>query len=439
MQVLFEIAIILLLLAGNGVLAMAEMSLVSARKARLSSMAESGNRGAARALEMAKTPNQFLSTVQIGITMVGIFAGAFGGSTIAKYLAAQLIHLDVPVNVAETGALILVVFVITYLSLIIGELVPKRLALSAPERYASALSGTLSGIAVVANPAVKMLGWSTDLVLKLLGGKQESQAQVTDEEIRMLMQEGRSSGVFHRSEPQIVQRVLSLDDLTVKAIMTPRPRVIFINQEDSHDQVWPKITGSRHSHFPVYHENRDNVVGIVSIKAIYANLAAGAPVRMCDLMIPPYFVPATQSVIELLDGFRSSGRHFAIVADEFGTTAGVVTLVDVLESIVGNVPSVEDKARPMIRSHDPGSWLIDGTVPVSEIESAITGLVFPAAEERGYQTLAGFILEELGHIPKEGEKFEALGFQFDVIDMDRQRIDKVVAQRAKPAEAPKQS
>lgn len=429
MQVLFEFSIILLLLAGNGLLAMAEMSLVSSRKARLSAMAEKGNQGAARALAMAETPNQFLSTVQIGITMVGIFAGAFGGSTIAKFLATQLMGIGLAPGVSETVALVLVVVVITYLSLIIGELVPKRLALSAPERYASALSGTLRGIAAIAKPAVAVLGRSTDLVLRALGAKQDQEARVTDEEVRLLMQEGRTAGVFHHSEPQIVQRVLSLDDLQVKAIMTPRPRIVFLNHDDSHEQIWPKIAGSRHSHFPVYQGNRDNVVGVVSVKSVYANLAAGAPVRMKDLMVSPYFVPSMQTVMEVLDGFRQSGRHFAIVADEFGTTVGVLTLVDVLEAIVGEVPSAEERSRPLIRSHDAGTWLIDGTAPIGDIERSVSGLTFPPMEDRNYQTLAGFMIQELGNIPREGEGFSSLGFKFDVIDMDRQRIDKVMVQK----------
>jgi putative hemolysin len=433
MQVLIEIVIILLLLAGNGVLAMAEMSLVSARKARLAAMAEEGNQGAARALTMAESPNQFLSTVQIGITLVGIFAGAFGGSTLAEVFAAQLVHAGLSPTLAESVALATVVLAITYLSLIIGELVPKRLALAAPERYASALSGVLRVIATLATPAVKILGKSTDLALKFLGVKQESTSQVSEEEVRQLMLEGRTAGVFHHSEPQIVQRVLELDDLPVKAIMTPRPRVIFFNQDEAHEHVWPKIAGSRHSHFPVYQGNRDNIVGVVSVKAIYANLAAGAPVCIRDLMLPPQFVPASQSVMELLDGFRSSGRHFAIVADEFGTTVGVVTLVDVLEAIVGQVPSIEERARPLIRSHDNGSWLVDGTAAIGEIESAIPGLKFAEPDERTYQTLAGFILQQLGHIPQEGEVITTDGYRFEIIDMDRQRIDKVMVRKVDPA------
>jgi putative hemolysin len=409
------------------------MSLVSARKARLKTLADDGSAAASRALALAESPNQFLSTVQIGITLVGILAGAFGGATLAQWLGQRFSAFGVPAPYAESVGLALVVVGITYLSLIVGELVPKRLALSAPERWACLLAGPMGWLSAVARPVVKVLGWSTDLVLRLLGTQRGTESAVTDEEVGVLMQEGFSAGVFHKAEPKMVERVLELDDLLVREIMTPRPKVVFIARDDPHEQVWHKIVASRHSYFPVYHGNRDQVVGTVSVKAIYANLAAGTPVRLADLMTEPLFVPATQTVVQLLESFRQSGKHFAVVADEYGSVVGVATLVDVLEAIVGEVPSQEERSQAEIRTREDGTWLVDATVSIEAVEEKLPGLKFAPYEERDYQTLAGFVMEHLGHVPSEGEIFTAHGWSFEIIDMDRPRIDKVLLRPVRSA------
>ena len=432
-QVFIEIFIIFLLLLTNGVLAMAEMSLVSARKGRLQSLAANGDKSAGTALSLAESPNQFLSTVQIGITLVGILAGAFGGATLAKWLSAQFVALGLAMPYAESAGLVTVVLGITYLSLIVGELVPKRLALAAPEKFACLLARPMRGLSIIARPGVKVLSWSTDLILRLLGAQRETASQVTNEEVSILMQEGQLAGVFHQAEPLMVARVLSLDQLLVKEIMQPRPKVVFIGRDDPHELIWHKIVASRYSQYPVYHRNRDNVVGVIAVKSIYANLAAGTPVHLGDLMTQPLFVPAVQSVTELLESFRQSGKHFAVVADEFGSIVGVVTLVDVLESIVGDVQSQEQRAQPEIRSRDDGTWLVDGAADIETVTEKLATLRFPRGEDRSYQTLAGFILEELGHIPTEGETFTALGWHFEIIDMDLPRIDKVLLRSTPPS------
>lgn len=430
-QVVVEVLLILVLLLANGVLAMAEMSLVSSRKARLQSLAEGGSKGARAALELSESPNQFLSTVQIGITLVGILAGAFGGATVAKWLAGQLAGLGLTSTAAENVGLGLVVVAIAYLSLIVGELVPKRIALSAPERFASLLAGPMRMLAIVARPAVKVLGWSTDLVLSVLGAKRDHDSQVTGEEVRLLMQEGRSAGVFHQAEPRMVERVLELDELLVREIMTPRPKVLFLDVDKPHEQIWHKITSSGHSYFPVFQGTHDQVVGVVAVKAFYANLAAGVPVTTRDLMTEALFVPETQSVVRLLESFRQSRKHFAVAADEFGGVVGVVTLVDVLEAIVGDVPTQGGKARPGVLARPDGSWLVDGSLSTDDLEAAVEGLRFPSDAERDYHTVAGFVLEHLGHVPEEGETFQALGWTFEIIDMDRPRIDKILLTKGK--------
>jgi putative hemolysin len=433
-QISLEIIIIFILLLGNGILAMAEMSLVSSRKARLKALADAGSRPAAAALALTAAPNQFLSTVQIGITLVGILAGAFGGARIAEWIASRFIDAGLTTTYAQNISLAIVVLTITYFSLVIGELVPKRLALSAPERFACFLAIPMRALAVVARPAVKVLSVSTDLALRLLGVRPESATPVSADEVRVLMQEGQQAGVFHQAEPEMVQRVLELDEVLVKEIMTPRPKVIFVHRDEPHDRVWHKIVANGHSQYPVYETNRDEVIGVVSVKSIYANLAASAPVQLADLMIKPLFVPTTQTAVRLLETFRQSRMHFAVAVDEFGSVAGVVTLVDVLEAIVGDVPSQEERMRPEIRPRPDGTWLIDGGIDVESVEDTLAGLRFPPYDDRGYQTLAGFVMDHLGRVPAEGDIFEALGWHYEIIDMDGPRIDKILAQPIPPGD-----
>lgn len=428
-QIALEILIILLLLLANGVFAMTEMAMVSARKTQLKQRAAEGDTGAVAALALVESPNRMLSTVQVGITLVGVLAGAFGGATLARAIAAALAEMPVLAPYAPALGIAAVVVGITYLSLILGELVPKRIALGAPERIASRMARPMNFIATIASPVVRFLGWSTDLVLALLGVKPQPAPRVSEEEIKMLMLEGTSSGDFHSAEPEMVEAVLALDRLSVREIMTPRPKIIFLNKDDPHEAVWHKIVVSSHSSFPVYQGNRDHVVGLVTVKAIYANLAANAQVRLAELMMPPLFVPETQPVVQLLETFRSARRHIALVADEFGSVVGLVTLVDVLEAIVGDFPTAEERLKPEVRRRDDGTWLIDGLIEVEEVATQIPDLVFPPEGERDYATLAGFVLTQLGRVPQEGETCVHGGFTFEVLDMDRQRVDKLLVSR----------
>jgi putative hemolysin len=425
-QILIEAGIIIILVLGNGLLAMAEMSLVSSRKPKLKALAAQGHTSAAKALLLVEAPNQFLSMVQIGITLVGILAGAFGGITIAEWLTLRFREFGLSLPYAESAGVAVVVVAITFLSLIFGELVPKRLALSAPERFACLVAGPMRRFSALARPAVQLLGWFTDMVLRALGVKPEASAQVTAEEVGVLMQEGQMAGIFHPAEPRMVERVLQLDELLVKEIMTPRPKVVFVNRDENHGQAWPKMVASGHSSFPVYQGNRDHIVGVLSVKALYASLASGAPVVISGLMREPLFAPATQSVAQLLESFRESQNHFAIVADEFGGIVGVATLVDVLEAIVGDVPSPENRGEAAIRRREDGTWLVDASIEIERMEESLPGLRFENGSDRGYETLAGYLLKRLSRIPEEGETLTALGWRFEIIDMDGPRIDKVL-------------
>jgi putative hemolysin len=321
---------------------------------------------------------------------------------------------------------------ITYFSLVLGELVPKRFGLSNPEGIAMRLARPMNWLSRFAAPVVYCLSVSTEALLRLLGFKPEKETTVSEEEVRVMMQEGLRAGAFNKVESQIVDSALELDQLSVREIMTPRPKVIWLNQEDAHDQIWHKIVVSNHSHFPVYEGSRDQTVGVVSVKAIYANLAAGAPVNLKDLMIAPLVVPESQAVLQLVDTFKQSGKHIALVTDEFGSIVGLVTLNDVMEALVGEFPSQGERAKPEAKKRDDGSWLIDAMIDLKSVEDALPGFQFSLVAQGEYQTLAGFVVKSLGHVPKEGETFEAQGYVFEVLDMDRHRVDKVLVMPVKP-------
>ena len=425
-SIIAEIACILLLLLANGMFAMTEIAVVSARKGRLRRLAEQGEDRARVALELVQSPNRFLSTVQIGITLVGILAGAFGGATIAKKIREALLPVPLLAPYGQAIGLATVVIVITYFSLVLGELVPKRIGLNNPERVAIAMAGLMHKISVLTGPLVTFLSASTEALLRVLGFKPVKEPAVTEEEVRVLVREGLRSGVFQKAETEMVESVLMLDTLTVRDIMTPRAKIVFLNRDDPHETVWHKIVVSSHSNFPVYHANRDNVVGIISIKSIYANLAAGTAARIADLMTKPLVVPATQTVIQLLETFKQSGKHIALVTDEFGGIVGLVTFNDVMEAIVGDFPSLEERLKPVAKRRDDGSWLIDAMIEIPQLEKALPGLTFGDEESKDYQTLAGFVVKYLGRVPKEGETFESQGYIFEILDMDRHRVDKVL-------------
>jgi putative hemolysin len=422
-----EFLILFLLLAANGLFAMAELAIVSARKGKLKRLAEEGDRGASIALELAEDPTRFLSTVQLGITLVGVIAGVYGGDTLAQRLEAWMHTVPWLAAQAHWLALAVVVLCITFLSLVIGELVPKRLALREPEGIARVLARGMRGLATVLGPLVSLLAGATDWILRLFGIAAYSEPRVTDEEVVDLMQEGREAGVFDETEQEMVESVLSLDSLMVREIMTPRPKIVFLGRDEPSDQVWHKIVVSGHSIFPVYEGNRDNVVGIVSIKSLYANIAAGTAARVRDLMIRPLVVPETQTVRQLLEALRRTRFHVALVADEFGGITGLVTMSDVAEAVLGDIPSLDQRLQPEAKRREDGSWLIDGLFDVGDLAAKMESLELPEEAGRDYQTVAGFVVSQLAHVPAEGEIFEWRGWRFEIIDMDRHRVDKVLA------------
>jgi len=421
-----EIIIIVLLLAANGVFAMTEIAVVSARKTRLRRLAATGDLRAKAALELAESPNRFLATVQIGITLVGVLAGAFGGATLAEEIAKALQGFPHLARYGEAIGIGTVVLGITFCSLILGELVPKRIGLNNPERIARLMAGPMSRLAWLASPLVRLLSVSTELVLRVIRLKKPVDPPVTEEEVKVMIQEGVQAGVFDRREPEMVEGVLALDRLPVRDIMTPRAKIIWINKADPHEAIWHKIVVSGHSHFPVYEHSRDEVVGVISLKAIYANLAAGIPAKVGDLLMPPTFVSGSQTVAGLLEMFKRTGRHFALVTDDAGRIIGLVTLIDVMEAIVGEFPSPAERLKPEARKLADGSWLMDGFMPVENLSPMLAALRFKSAERRDYATLGEFVALRLGQTLKEGGTFDEQGFRFEALDMDGARVDKVL-------------
>jgi putative hemolysin len=424
--VVTEIGIIMLLLAANGVFAMTEIALVSARKSRLRQLALAGDHRARTALELAAAPNRFLATVQVGITLVGVLAGAFGGATLAEEIATRLQTVPALAAYGEAIGIGVVVLGITFCSLILGELVPKRIGLNNPEGIARLMAGPMSRLAWVASPLVRLLSASTELVLRVIRLKKPSDPTVTEEEVKMMIQEGVQAGVFDRREPEMVEGVLALDRVPVRDIMTPRAKIIWINRDDPHEAMWHKIVVSGHSHFPVYERSRDHVAGVISLKAIYANLAAGIPVKVTDLIAPPLFVAGGQTVASVLELFKRTGRHVALVTDEAGGLIGLVTVIDVMEAIVGEFPAPAERLRPEARQRADGSWLVDGFMPLETLAPMIPALRFPPAENRDYATLGDYVTARLGRTPREGETFDELGFRFEALDLDGTRVDKVL-------------
>jgi putative hemolysin len=397
-----------------------------ARKARLRRLADPLLSKAKAAVHLAESPNRFLATVQVGITLVGTLAGAFGGATLAEELVGPLSRIHFLADYAEKIAFGIVVAAITYFSLVLGELVPKRFGLSNPEGIAMFMARPMNFLSRAASPLVTFLTASTEGLLRLLRFKPEPQTVVSEEEVRVLMQEGLRAGSFNKVETHIVHSALELDQLTVRDLMTPRAKIIWLNVDDPHDAVWHKIVVSAHSHFPVFEGNRDCVVGFVSVKSIYAHLAQNVPVKLRDLVTPPLIVPAVQTAVRLLETFKEHRRHIALVTDEFGTTVGLVTLHDIMEAVLGDLPTPDERSRPSAKKREDGSWLIDGMIPIEEVDRALPGFRLTAAASQDYQTLAGFVVKQLNHIPKEGETFEAQGYTFEVLDMDRHRVDKVL-------------
>ncbi|HEX6059690.1 MAG TPA: hemolysin family protein [Gemmatimonadaceae bacterium] len=430
MRIAFEVLAILLLLVANGVFAMSEIAVVTSRRARLERRAAEGDHRAAAAAELKAEPTDFLSAVQIGITLVGILAGAFGGARLSGHLAGPLARIGWLAPWADTVAFVLVVGIITYCSLVIGELVPKRIALSNPEGIAARIARPMQRLARVARPLVALLSASTSGLARLLGVRRDDEPDVTEEDIRSLIAHGARAGVVQATEEDILERVFFLGDRQVRAVMTPRPDVVWIESTMSAARIRESLERSHHSRFLVCEGSIDEVRGVVRATDVLSQCLAGGPLDLSALLRQPHFVPATMPVLQLLERFRGSDVHLAVAIDQYGSVQGVVTLNDILADLVADIPGTVSRRESDVVRRDDGSWLIDGTVPLEDVEEALGGQVLPAGRSRDGWTLGGLVFDGLGRVPRIGDVVELGGFRFEVVDMDGRRVDRVLVRPA---------
>jgi putative hemolysin len=421
-----EIALVLLLILLNAFFAMSELAIVSARRARLQQRADRGSLGASVALALSDNPTRFLSTVQIGITLAGILAGAVSGATIAENLAISLGRYGLSPAAAEPVALGIVVMILTFLSLVVGELVPKRIALAHADAIAARVAPIINLIARSAHPAVSVLQWATEGTARLFGVGSDSRAAVTDEEINSLVAEGTQQGIIHPTERAMVEEVLRLADRPVRTIMTHRTSIVWLDASDPLDIVREKIAAGGFSRFPVCQGDLDNCLGYVRMRDIADRLLADEPLDLASLVREPLTVSANLKALDLMVMFRRARPHVALVADEYGTILGIVTPTDVLETITGEFAEGPDSASQVVQRKD-GSWLVDAQIELHDLERALGAGGLAMGTE--FATLAGLILGTLRRIPHPGEVIIVNQWRMEVVDLDGNRIDKVIITR----------
>lgn len=425
-----ELLVLLFLFVVNGLFSMSEMAVVSARKARLQQLYDEGLPGAGAALALANNPSHFLSTIQVGITVIGVTSGAFGEATLTSSLALWFAQWSVIAPHAQFIALTIVIAGITLGSLLIGELVPKRLALINPEGVASAVARPMTWLASLVYPVVRVLSVTTDAILSVIGRRAVESPPVSEEEIRVLMEQGAEAGVFEQHEHQLVSRVFRMDDLRVTAVMTPRTDIVYLDLEESEAILMQHLTDAPHSRFPVTRGDLDHVEGIVEVKALLSDLVSGKTINFSARLLKPLYVPETLTVTDVLASFKKHRHTMALIVNEYGDLQGLVTLHDVMEALVGDIGPVDDAEQVEIVRREDGSWLIDGGVSIDRLKDALSiDESLPEEDTAAYNTLGGFVMLQLGRVPKAADYFEWQGLRFEVIDMDRNRVDKLLVTR----------
>jgi len=418
--------ILLALILLNGLFAMSEIALVTARRARLQVMAEGGDKSAVAALTLSENPTRFLSTVQIGITSIGILSGIVGETVLARPFATWLQTLGLEQRASEVGATALVVVAITYFSIVIGELVPKRLGQISPEAVARLVARPMQWLAALAQPFVKLLTTSTEAILRVLGVADRKASGVTEEEINAMLEEGSDAGVIDQHERTMVRNVFRLDDRQIASLMIPRADVSYIDTTDPIEESLRTIEQSHHSRFPVCNGGWHDVLGFVSAKSLLTQTLRGEPLSVTAELQSAVFVPETLTGTELLENFRSSGVHIALVIDEYGEIQGLVTLQDVLEAITGEFQARNREDAWAVQRED-GSWLLDGLIPIPEFKDRLDLREVPEEEKGRYHTLSGMLMLLLGRVPVTADHVDWEGWRFEIVDMDNKRIDKVLA------------
>ncbi|MEL7625429.1 MAG: hemolysin family protein [Anaerolineaceae bacterium] len=435
MSIVIEILVIFLLILLNGMFSMFELAMVSSKKPKLEQAKAEGDIKAAKALELLEKPNKFLSTVQIGISLISILSGAFGGANIAMNMSNWLVRQGMNAGLADALSLTIVVLFITFFSIVIGELIPKRIALNDPEGVARSLSGFMSVVSNLSNPLIKLLDWSTELGIKILGIKPSNEPTVSEEEIRLMIAEGRSTGVFNQAEQDYVEGVFRFTERRVDALMTPRGDIDWIDLDDPREMIVQTIRQSKFSRLPLAKDNLDEFVGMIDTKDLVGLDLYSEDVDFQLLAHDTNVIPENSSALNAFEQFRDTGVHDALVIDEYGSVIGMVTLFDVLESIVGDIPVDETDTDIEVVEMGEESWSLDGMLPIDELKELLHIENLPEEEKAGYNTLSGLVMYELGSIPKIGDSFDIDDFSFHVTDIDGLRVDRVEVTRILPEES----
>ncbi|QEL57185.1 HlyC/CorC family transporter [Chromobacterium paludis] len=426
-----EILLLLGLVLLNAVFAMAEIAIVSSRKVRLQQKAEDGHKGARAALALAAEPTRFLSTIQIGITSISILSGVYGEAALSEHLRERLIQIPWLAAYSKPLSVALMVLFITTLSLLFGELVPKRLALLNPERVAMALARPMLLLSRASAPLVQVFSRVTDGMLRLLGARKSDEPSITEDEIRTLMEQGADEGVFDRAEQELVENIFRLDNRKVASVMTPRKDVVILDLEDGTEHNRAVLLEHSFSHFPVCRGDTDQVIGILNAKRLLDRLLRGEAVDFTAELAQPLYVPATSSLMQLLEQFKQARSHSALVVDEYGELAGLVSINDVMEAIVGDIPAIGGEDDEIVQRED-GSWLMDGMVSPHQFREFFEldeDTALPGEAGGNVHTLGGVMMYRLGRIPSVTDRFDWNGFSFEVVDMDKTRVDKILVQR----------
>lgn len=417
-----EILILLFLILLNALFVMSEIALVSARKGRLEAMAEKGDANAKKALHLANNPEIFLSAAQIGITLIAILTGVYSGERFSVYLVPFFKKISFLSDYAETISITIVVIIVTFLSIIFGELIPKRIALLRSERIAKMFAGPVTFFARITHPFVWLLSKISNAFFLIFNIKKSKDDAVTEEEIKTMITEGTEAGTIEEEEREIIERVFHLGDRNITSLMTHRSDIIWFDLEDNEETIKEKIIREPHSVYPICDGEIDNIKGVVSIKDLYIT---DDRIKFKDVLKPAMFVPENNSPYQVLEKFRRTKEHSCFIVDEYGTLEGMVTLTDILEAIVGELPQ-QDNVDYAVLEREDGSFLVDAQIPFYDFLSRFDKAAWMNEGEHEFDTLAGFILHELERIPHTGDKFDWKGFHFEIIDMDGHRIDKVL-------------
>lgn len=423
---LIDFGFVLILILANALFALAELAVISAREARLKTLEAEGDTRATTVLELKENPNDFLSTVQVGISMVSILAGAVGGATLGEELASILLRfLPLQPALIETISVILVVLLITYMSLVVGELVPKRLAISNPEGYAMRAGRMMSFLARVSTPLVAILVRSTDFIVGIFGIEETEDVPVTREEIKIMLDQGAEIGVFDPVEEQMVDQIFRLTHMSVSRLMTPRKDVAWLDINDPLDEIKEKIERYSYTRIPVVDEELSDIIGMVNVNHLLPKSLAGEPIDLREFLTEPVYVPENISVYQLLETFRKHRTQIALVVDEYGGLEGLVTGDDILEAIVGEIQESDEKKEPQVVREEEGSWMVDGLYPFDEFQEHFDVESMDDIEDRYYQTVGGFVVAFLGRIPSVGDDLDWSDYHFEVVGMDKLRVSKI--------------